>query len=315
MPIRESQAARPTLLLAPRPLALTTGHSTWTSDRDLHHSTAPLCSACATSRPRPTPRATWARPHQRTSSTDLSRHRWRLVDRWMPIVDDQEGTRRARGRSGGLCCSGRAGASSSSPPPPLGLPPRPSLARASSSRRFEDATMSLLDSLARRTVPHNGWKGVSSGAGAGGRPRAAHLDPCTSLSLSLLVSQGSSMHSCAPVRRALTSFIVRAGQSRPRWHPLPFSSRKLALSLAGRLSTAPVGAHRVSRESCRAQAAERCPSRRPYSSRRLRESSRRGRVPTRPYPPSRAPEGSGCTLVSRSHGHCPCGMTVRPATS
>ena len=120
------------------------------------------------------------------------------------------------------------------------------------------------------------------------------------------------LRSCEPCADSCT---VRAGQSRPRWHPLPFSSRKLALSLAGRLSTAPVGAHRVSRESCRAQAAERCPSRRPYSSRRLREPSRRGRVPPRLHPPSRAPEGSGCTLVSRSHGHCPCGTTVRPATS
>ena len=125
----------------------------------------------------------------------------------------------------------------------------------------------------------------------------------------------SSMPSCAPVSRALTSFTVCAGQSSPRWHPLPFASRKLALTLAGRLSTAPVDAHRVSRESCRAQAAGRCPSRRLYSSRRLREPSRRGRVPSRLHPPSRAPEGSGCTLVCRSHGHCPCGTTVRPATS
>jgi len=126
---------------------------------------------------------------------------------------------------------------------------------------------------------------------------------------------GSSEHSCASVSCVLTSFALRAGQSRPRWHPLPFAPRKLALSLAGRLSTAPVDAHRVSRESCRAQAAERCPSRRPYSSRRLREPSRRGRVLPRPHPPSRAPEGRGCTLVCRSHGHRPCGATVRPATS
>jgi len=209
MPIRESQAARPTLLLAPRPLALTTGHSTWTSDRDLHHSTAPLCSACATSRPRPTPRATWARPHQRTSSTDLSRHRWRLVDRWMPIVDDQEGTRRARGRSGGLCCSGRAGASSSSPPPPLGLPPRPSLARASSSRRFEDATMSLLpraqngpaDWVNGRVERCASWRSTSSGS-----PRSLCVSPALSTR-----AISSSMCTCAPVSRALTCFSLRAG--------------------------------------------------------------------------------------------------------
>ena len=58
-----------------------------------------------------------------------------------------------------------------------------------------------------------------------------------------------------------------------------------------------------------------CPSRCLHSSRRPSTSSRRGRVSTRPRPPSRAPEGSGCTLVSRSHGHRPCGATVRPATT
>jgi len=237
------------------------------------------------------------------------------VDWWTPFVEDGEGTRRARGRSGGLCCSGGAGASSSSPPPPLGPPPRPSRARASSARRSGDATMSLLDPFARRTVTQTGWTGISSGAGAGGRPRAAHLGPCASLLLSLLVSQGSRMHSCASMSSALTPFTVCAGQSSPRWHPLPFAPRKLALSLADRLSTAPVDAHCVSLEGDRAQAAERCPSRRPYSSRRLREPSRRGWVLTRPHPPSRAPEGRGCTLVCRSHGHRPCGATVRPATS
>jgi len=177
------------LLLAPRPLALPTGHSTWAMVRDLHHSPASLCIACATSRPRPRPRATSARPHQRASSTDLSRHRRRLVDWRTPFDEVREGTRRARSRAGGLCCSERAGASSSSPPPPLGPPPRPSLARSSSSGCLEDATMSLLEPLARRAVPHNGWKGVSSGAGAGGRPRAVHLGPCTSLLLSLLEPQ------------------------------------------------------------------------------------------------------------------------------
>jgi len=55
------------LLLAPLPLALPTGHSTWASARDLQHSPAPLCSACATSRPRPRRRTTSTRPHQRTS--------------------------------------------------------------------------------------------------------------------------------------------------------------------------------------------------------------------------------------------------------
>jgi len=75
------------------------------------------------------------------------------------------------------------------PAPPFGPPRRPSLARASSSRRFEDATMSLLESLARRAVTHDGWTGLTSGAGAGGRPRAVHLGPCTSLLLALLVPQ------------------------------------------------------------------------------------------------------------------------------
>ena len=57
------------LLLAPRPLALPTGHTTWASPGGLHHSLAPLCSAHTTTRPRPRPRATSTRPHQRTSST------------------------------------------------------------------------------------------------------------------------------------------------------------------------------------------------------------------------------------------------------
>jgi len=87
------------------------------------------------------------------------------------------------------------------PAPPLDPPPQPSLARASSPRRFEDATMSLLEPLARRTVTQNGRTGVSSGAGAGGRPRADHLGPCTSLSLSLVVPR---VRACilAPLRAA-----------------------------------------------------------------------------------------------------------------
>jgi len=137
------------------------------------------------------------------------------------------------------------------------------------------------------------WRSTSSGSS-----RSLCVPPALST-----CAIGSSMHCCAYGNCALTSFTVCAGQSSPRWHPLPFSSRKLGLSLAGRLSPAPFDAHRVSRESCWAQAAERCPSRRPYSSRRLREPSRRGRVSTRLRPPSRAPEGSGCTLVCRSHGH------------
>jgi len=36
-------------------------------------------------------------------------------------------------------------------------PSSPSLARASSSSRFRDATMSLLEPLVRRAAPHNGW--------------------------------------------------------------------------------------------------------------------------------------------------------------
>jgi len=73
------------------------------------------------------------------------------------------------------------------PAPPLGPPRRPSLARSSSSRRFDDATMSLLEPLARRAITQDGWTGLSSGAGGGGRPRAVHLGPCTSLLLTLLV--------------------------------------------------------------------------------------------------------------------------------
>jgi len=177
------------LLLAPHPLALPTGHSTWASVRDLHHSPASLCTACTTSRPRPLRRTASARPHQRASSTDHSRHRRRLPDRRAPFDEVQERTRRARGRAFGSSCSERAGASSSSPPPPLGLPPRPSLARSSSSIRYENATMSLLEPLVRRAVTQDGWTGLSSGAGGGGRPRAVHLGPCTSLSLSLVMPQ------------------------------------------------------------------------------------------------------------------------------
>jgi len=40
---------------------------------------------------------------------------------------------------------------------------------------------------------------------------------------------GSSEHSCASVSCALTSSIVRAGQSRPRWHPLLFLVSKARL--------------------------------------------------------------------------------------
>jgi len=248
------------LLLAPRPLALPTGHSTWASARDLHDSPAALCSACATSRPRPRRRTTSARPHQRTSSTDLSRYRWRLVDRWTPFVEDQEGSRRARGRAGGLCCSGRAGASSSSPPPPLGTLPWPSLARASSSERFEDATMSLLEPpRAQNGHAHRVDGRVercrSRRSTSSGSSRSLYVPLARSIRV-----KSSSMGSCTPVSRALTSLTVRAGQSRPRWHPLLFSSRKLALSLAGRLSTALVDAHRVYRESSRTQAVQKGPS-------------------------------------------------------
>ena len=132
--------------------------------------------------------------------------------------------------------------------------------------------------------------------------RATSSASSRSLSVSPALSTratGSSMRPRAHMNRALTSFSLRAGQSSPRWHPLPFSSRKLVSSLAGHLTTAPLDAHRVSLERNRAQAAERCPSRCSHSSRRPSEPSRRGRVLTRPHPPSRATEGRGCTLVSR----------------
>ena len=157
--------------------------------------------------------------------------------------------------------------------------------------------MSLIESLARRTVTHKGWRGVSSGAGAGGRPRAVHLGPCASLLLSLFVSQGSSMHSCASGSCVLTSFTLRAGQSSPRWHPLPFSSRKLVSSLAGRLPTAPVDAHRVSSESSRTQAVQEArlvvPTRPGgRAPRAVRDGSYRGR--TRPHVPLRAAGALWC---------------------
>jgi len=101
------------------------------------------------------------------------------------------------------------------------------------------------------------------------------------------------MHSGASVSCALTSSIVRAGQSRPRWHPLPFASRELALalSLAGRFTAALVDAHRVSLERIQAQAAKdarlvvpTCPGGR--ASRPVADGSYRGR--TRPHVPLRA---------------------------
>ena len=105
------------------------------------------------------------------------------------------------------------------------------------------------------------------------------------------------MHSCAPVSRALTSFTVRAGQSSPRWHPLPFASRKLVSSLAGRLPTAPVDAHRVSLESVRAQAAKDARLDVPTrpggrASRAVADGSLRGR--TRPHVPLRAAGALWC---------------------
>jgi len=78
------------------------------------------------------------------------------------------------------------------------------------------------------------------------------------------------------------------------------------------------GAGRCSSCLFRKQSDPGCPessSRRPHSSRRPSTLRRQGRVLPRPYPPSRAPEGRGYTLVCRSHGHRPCGATVRPATS
>ena len=104
--------------------------------------------------------------------------------------------------------------------------------------------------IGERLVRCRSWRTTSSGS-------------CRSLYVPLARSTratGSSMGSCTSVGRALTSLTVRAGQSRPRWHPLLFSSRKLALSLAGRLSTALVDAHRVSRESSRTQAVQKGPS-------------------------------------------------------
>ena len=190
MPIRESQA-RPAYA-PPRPPP-TRPHD-WALGMGLASRPATLASSSGL-RLRHQPPSPAAHNDLGASSSaaprrpDLSQHRRRLGDRWTPFVEVREGTRRARSRAGGLCSRGRAGASSPSPPPHLGSPPRPSLARTGSCSRLEDATMSLLEPLARRTVPNGGCTGASSGAGAGGRPRALHLGPCTSLLFSLLVPQ------------------------------------------------------------------------------------------------------------------------------
>ena len=62
------------------------------------------------------------------------------------------------------------------------------------------------------------------------------------------------------------------------------SSRKLVSSLAGRLATAPLDAHRVSLERIWAQAAKDARSRRPYSSRRPSEAEPTGTGPTEAAP-------------------------------
>jgi len=202
MPIRASQA-RPAY--APPRSSPTRPHD-WALDLGLGWRPAPLASTSVLRLRHRSPSPTAQNDLDASSSANL-------VD---PTSLDTGGGSRTRGRlsarlkkvqgalsagRAGLCSGGTAGASSSSPPPPLGPPPRPSLARSSSSRRFEDATMSLLVPLARRTVTHKGWTGVSSGAGPGGRPRAVHLGPCTSGLLSLLVQQAPRVWTCA-LRRA-----------------------------------------------------------------------------------------------------------------
>ena len=147
------------------------------------------------------------------------------------------------------------------------------------------------------------WRSTSSGSSRSLYVPLALSGPAT----------GSSEHSCASVSCGLTSFTVRAVE--PSMAPSSVLVSKARLFARRSLHD---GAARCS--SCLSRkdpgpGCQRCPSRRPYSSRRPSEPSRRGRVLTRPYPPSRAPEGRGCTLVSRSHRHCPCGTTVRPATT
>lgn len=108
---------------------------------------------------------------------------------------------------------------------------------------------------------------------------------------------GSSEHSCASVSCTLTSFALRAGQSSPRWHSLPFSSRKLVSSLAGRLPTAPVDARRASSGSSRTQAVQKARLGVPTrpggrAPRAVRDGSYRGR--TRPHVPLRAAGALWC---------------------
>jgi len=131
------------------------------------------------------------------------------------------------------------------------------------------------------------WRSTSSGSS-----RSLYVPPAHSSR-----ATGSSMHSCTSVSRALTSFTVCAGQSSPRWHPLPFASRKLVSSLAGRLPTAPVDAHDVSSESSRTQAVQKArlvvPTRPGgRAPRAVRDGSYRGR--TRPHVPLRAAGALWC---------------------
>jgi len=136
------------------------------------------------------------------------------------------------------------------------------------------------------------WRSTSSGSSRSLCVPPAHSSRAT----------GSSEHSCASVSCALTVFALRAGQSSPRWHPLPFSSRKLVSPLAGRLPTAPVDSHRVSSESSRTQAVQKArlvvPTRPGgRAPRAVMDGSYRGR--TRPHVPLRAAGALWC--VARTY--------------
>ena len=199
------------LLLAPRPLALTTGHSTWASAGDLHHSPAHLCSAYVATRPRPRPRATSTRPHQRTSSTrplSTPAAARGLVDAFRrgsrKCKARMEHGERALQRWDSRCVLVLP---ASSPWPPSSALSRALQLLATLRGRDDELTWTPraqngpAERADGRVRPSRTWRSTSSGSCRSLCVPPAHSTRAT----------GSSMHSCTSVSCALTSFIVRAG--------------------------------------------------------------------------------------------------------
>ena len=94
---------------------------------------------------------------------------------------------------------------------------------------------------------------------------------------------------------------MRNRAAEPSMAPRPSRTRKLPLAPSLRRATVLESFLVLESESVLPESSPR----RPHSSRRPTKPGCRGRVLSRPHPPSRAPVGSGCTLVSRSYGPQP----------